>query len=477
MRTVLIFTCILFSGLKVISCKKEKDNVPAGTGNQRPVANAGADQLIILPTDSVELNGSGTDRDGIIINYSWNMISGPPTFTMVNPNAAVTKVKNLVTGLYRFELKVTDNNGLSATDDVFISVISVQPPLPGSSCPTINGQFVPVATPPGAGGRPVAAAGNKILFLGGGASVNIYDMVTNIWTAAGLSLSRQNMAISSIGDKIFFAGGAEVTELWPGEYLFTLTSRVDIYNATTNTWSTAELSQPRELFVAASAGSKILFAGGVFYDNASNNYQPPISSSTVDIYDMITNTWSVASLSEGRSSLSAAVADNKIYFAGGVFGTGTNSPGFSNKIDIYDAITNSWSVSSLSCEGKAQMASIAAGNKIFWAGGSTSFLPLFSNKVEIRELTTQTSSCVQLCHLQGSWHTGGDAVLKDNKVVFYNRYEGLFEVYNISEDKWYVLQPGSSLKGVGIISVNNIIYAGGGFNWGVPSNQVWKLEF
>ena len=61
MRRILIFICVLFSGMVMfISCKKEKDNATTGIGNQRPIANAGADQLITLPIDSVELNGTGT---------------------------------------------------------------------------------------------------------------------------------------------------------------------------------------------------------------------------------------------------------------------------------------------------------------------------------------------------------------------------------------------------------------------------------
>ena len=40
------------------------------------------------------------------------------------------------------------------------------------------------------------------------------------------------------------------------------TSRVDIYDASSNTWSIAELSEPRINPAAAAAGSKIFFAGG-----------------------------------------------------------------------------------------------------------------------------------------------------------------------------------------------------------------------
>lgn len=106
------------------SCKKEKPVTvpPVSNYNQPPVANAGVSQCTILPTDRVELGGSGTDADGYIVSYSWTKISGPSTFIIVNPNAAATQVKNLVEGFYVFELKVTDNSGLNATAKVGVSV-------------------------------------------------------------------------------------------------------------------------------------------------------------------------------------------------------------------------------------------------------------------------------------------------------------------------------------------------------------------
>ena len=36
--------------------------------NIPPVANAGVDQIITLPTNTVSLNGSGTDADGTIVS-------------------------------------------------------------------------------------------------------------------------------------------------------------------------------------------------------------------------------------------------------------------------------------------------------------------------------------------------------------------------------------------------------------------------
>ena len=90
--------------------------------NQSPTANAGADQSITLPTNTVSLSGSGTDPDGTISSYSWTKISGPAAGTITNATSAATTVTGLVQGVYQFQLKVTDNNGATALDTVQITV-------------------------------------------------------------------------------------------------------------------------------------------------------------------------------------------------------------------------------------------------------------------------------------------------------------------------------------------------------------------
>jgi hypothetical protein len=115
----IFFFLILFAMVTIPACKKEillKRNKP-------PIAYAGIDITIILPNDSVELSGSGIDSDGTIISYNWSKLSGPSSFIIVNPNAAATKVKSLIEGIYEFELKVTDNGGLSGKDRLIVTVL------------------------------------------------------------------------------------------------------------------------------------------------------------------------------------------------------------------------------------------------------------------------------------------------------------------------------------------------------------------
>lgn len=99
-------------------------------GNQKPIASAGADQIITIAT--VTLNGSASkDPDGKISKYLWVQEKGT-LVTITNNTAAVATVKNITNGEYRFRLTVTDNTFATASDTVHISVkkvIVIPPPV------------------------------------------------------------------------------------------------------------------------------------------------------------------------------------------------------------------------------------------------------------------------------------------------------------------------------------------------------------
>jgi hypothetical protein len=91
-------------------------------GNISPTVNAGLDQTITLPSASVNLSGSGADTDGLVSSFFWSKIAGPSSFIITNPLGAITSVNSLVAGVYKFEFKVTDNNGAIGRDTVQVTV-------------------------------------------------------------------------------------------------------------------------------------------------------------------------------------------------------------------------------------------------------------------------------------------------------------------------------------------------------------------
>lgn len=103
---------------------------PETLGNKAPIANAGSDKTITLPTNSISITGSGTDTDGTITAYQWTKASGPAV-TIADANKATVKLSNLVEGTYTFKLTVTDNDGANASDEVKVVVNkALQSPAP-----------------------------------------------------------------------------------------------------------------------------------------------------------------------------------------------------------------------------------------------------------------------------------------------------------------------------------------------------------
>jgi Tol biopolymer transport system component len=101
--------------------------------NHPPVANAGADQIIVLPADSIIIDASGSkDSDNNISTYLWTKISGPSSYTFNNANSERTAVTNLTEGVYLFKLKVTDAAGSSNNDTMKVTVMP--DPTPCTAC-------------------------------------------------------------------------------------------------------------------------------------------------------------------------------------------------------------------------------------------------------------------------------------------------------------------------------------------------------
>jgi chitinase len=94
--------------------------------NRPPVANAGPDRTVLHRT-SVTLDGRGSsDPDGTVVGYLWSQVSGTAvTLSGANTSVATFMAPKLSPGqtaVLVFELRVTDNNGATATDEVRITV-------------------------------------------------------------------------------------------------------------------------------------------------------------------------------------------------------------------------------------------------------------------------------------------------------------------------------------------------------------------
>jgi len=82
-----------------------------------------------MPANSIFLDGSASsDPDGSIDKWLWKKIGSTNAATIMNAATAKTIVQNLDSGVYRFELTVQDNEGLTAKDTVQVTVLYRPPP-------------------------------------------------------------------------------------------------------------------------------------------------------------------------------------------------------------------------------------------------------------------------------------------------------------------------------------------------------------
>lgn len=109
----------LYSWLNHIRTSLSMFSVP----DHPPIANAGPDVEVTLPTSSVELDGSGSTDDHGIVLYRWESVTPlDASVILEGTNNAVLRIKNLVDGVYRFRLTVTDKLGQTSEDTALVNV-------------------------------------------------------------------------------------------------------------------------------------------------------------------------------------------------------------------------------------------------------------------------------------------------------------------------------------------------------------------
>jgi gliding motility-associated-like protein len=271
--------------------------VNAATVNQPPVANAGPNRSITLPTNSLTLNGSGSDADGSIATFAWTKISGP-TFSTGATNSALLALNNLVQGIYVFELLVTDDDDATATDQVTVTVNAAalnQPPA-------------------------VSAGSDRTIFLpansvqlSGTASDSDGTVASLLWTKvsgpAGTTLINETGLLLTINN------------LAEGVHIFRLTAtdddgstsfdeaRVTVNAETVNQPPTANAGSDKTIKLPTN--STTLPGLGLDADGTIASYAwIKLSGPTVTLANQNTNTLSLSSMIEGSYTFQLTVTDN-----------------------------------------------------------------------------------------------------------------------------------------------------------------------
>jgi N-acetylneuraminic acid mutarotase len=456
-----------------ISCQKE---LACDNCNESPFANAGVDQKITTPVDSVRLNGSASgDPDGKINEWLWRQIKGPTGSAIRDPLSSITLVKGLVGGIYLFELKVTDDKGLFAKDTVQVAVEN----------PLVNRPPVADAGPD----QTITSPTSTLTFDGSKSTDPDGNIMTYHWSnisgpsAAGITnpnavltpVSLLTVGVYNFQLKVTDAGGlfsydtVKVTFDAAPVTMDCGENNRPVVNARLT--PIAKLSEPSSGMAVATAGNKIVFAG------ASLSGSPPnYGSSTVHIFDFVTQNWSTAALSAWRADVAAVAAGNKIFFAGGRLGNGGYYNYFST-VDIYDVTNNNWSVAHLS-QPRAYIAAASVGDKVFFAGGEQEWPRPVSDRVDIYQMSTDSWSTASL----SVQRNGLTAVTANNTILFAggsnqlggsNNVTNIIDVYDNISNSWStstLIEPKAFFAGINV--GNKIYWAGGDDGNGAPSCKV-----
>ncbi|TDH23484.1 hypothetical protein EXU57_16910 [Segetibacter sp. 3557_3] len=461
-----------------ISCQKELECYDCET-NKPPIANAGIDQQIVLPKDSVVLDGStSADTDGKITNWLWKKVAGP-TASITNPTSVSTAAKSLVAGVYLFELKVTDDKGAATTDTLQVTVqtrldsalVNRAPvacagadqgiTLPTSSvtldasCSTDPDMDIKAYTwikLTGPAGPNIANA-NTATTLVSGLVQGVYEFQVKVTDAGGLFSTDTMKVLVSATNVVMNCGDSN---------RLVVNARLVPFG---------KLSAPASGLAVAAAGNKVVFAGASLSGNPAG-----YGSSRVDIFDVVTQSWTTATLSARRAAVSTVTAGNKIFFAGGRLGDGGNDQHFTT-VDIYDVVTNNWSVAHLS-QARAYIASATVGNKVLFAGGEREWPYPVSDRVDVYDLNTGSWSITNLSVPRN----GITAVTANNSVYFAggsnqlggsSNVESIIDIYDNAANTWStttLTEPKTFFAGINVR--NKIYWAGGYTSSDAPSCKV-----
>lgn len=182
--------------------------------NQPPVVNAGPNQTITFPANSVTLNGTVTDDGkpaGAVLTIKWTVVSGPGSVTFSAPDQPVSQATFVTPGVYVLQLSANDTE-FTTTSNVTITVLS-------------NGNLPPV----------VSAGPDQTVDLFSIANFN--GSVTDDGLPAGAPLTSAWTLLSGPGAVIFSSPASPhtfATASTTGQYVLQLSGNDTIFTTTSS---------------------------------------------------------------------------------------------------------------------------------------------------------------------------------------------------------------------------------------------------
>ena len=269
----------------------------------------------------------------------------------------------------------------------------------------------------------------------------------NYWTTlTPMSTPRASLDATVVNGRIYAIGG---------------TSNInEEYDPTTNTWATkAVLPTGRSTLVTVAIQNKIYAIGG--YDDE----HPGTPTGKNEMYDPTTDTWaSKAEMPTARGQICANTVNGQIYVIGGFVMTRPLYVEKSNKTEAYNPTTDTWATKAEMPYAAADLSSVVVGDKIY----------VLSSPIQIYDTITDSWS---LGSFPSTVQTDADAVTvldeRGHELIYIfggngsGTYTDLVQIYDPENDVWGV---GSHMPtprhGLAVAVVDNQIYALGGVTEG-----------
>ncbi|WP_222933108.1 PKD domain-containing protein [Fulvivirga aurantia] len=268
--------------------------------NQNPIANAGPDITLTLPTNSTNISGSSSDNDGSIQSYLWSQLSGPNSATLTNSNNPLVSVSGLVEGVYTFNLEVEDNQGATSSDNVKVTVNSA----PVNSAPTADaGDDINITLPT-----------NSTTIVGSGSdsdgSISAY-LWTKVSGPTTFTLSGQNTSTATVSGLIAGTYGFRLRVTDNDGATGTDEVLINVAPESVNESPTANAGPDKALTLPTN--STLLVGSGTDPDGSVSNYQWMQLSgpSSATLTNANTEDLNVADLIEGTYNFQLEVTDNE----------------------------------------------------------------------------------------------------------------------------------------------------------------------
>ncbi|MEY4929811.1 MAG: hypothetical protein RI909_535 [Bacteroidota bacterium] len=195
--------------------------------------------------------------------------------------------------------------------------------------------------------------------------IYIYDIATDTWSKGSAIPRPRGSASLVVYNNEFYMMGGIVNGHVDGWVTW-----VDKYNPTTDTWTQlADAPRERDHATAALVNGKVYLAGGRKTNANGDVYGVTIAE--VDVYDLVTNTWTTLPSSSNvitqRAGTSTVVLNGEIYLLGG------ESPNQSiahKQSEIFNPTSGTWRQSANLITGRHGTGALVSNGTIYIAAGS-----------------------------------------------------------------------------------------------------------